>query len=262
MQGAKVSSRKRRRDKRDKRPRTPTEDADAEFTEELMWAHQVLDEDHKVIQNLRPGSYFGERACLQGTLRSATVVSMKYSETLTLTKDALDRVSSMFPTDPLNTVTANDVVKRVSADEPRMHVPHASPDTSRKVKNGKGGSDALFGRFGEDPNDMHDVDGVDSSPDEWLKDKSRDAEDKDEAWDSESMYALHALRHTSQGEGAAAGGDPSPASNVNSRDDSDVIRTSTFTNGRRSRLSFKLPRGEHGASLEGDDEDLEDVDVL
>lgn len=62
-----------------------------------MWAQRILSEDYEVVNELRSGNYFGERACLQGALRSASVVSMKYTETLTLTKAALDDVAELFP---------------------------------------------------------------------------------------------------------------------------------------------------------------------
>lgn len=58
---------------------------------ELEWAQQVL-EDYRVVRLLRSGDYFGEHSCLTGTVRSASVVSLRYSETLSLTKPGLDRI--------------------------------------------------------------------------------------------------------------------------------------------------------------------------
>lgn len=88
---------------------TQFEKDDSQFNEELLSAQQKLLKDFKVVAELRSGGYFGEHACLRGALRTASVVSVKYSETLSLTKAALDGVAAMFPKGSENAVNTDEV---------------------------------------------------------------------------------------------------------------------------------------------------------
>lgn len=54
-------------------------------------------ERYDVVRALVAGEYFGELACLTGVRRTATVVAVQYSETMSLSKDALDATVSEFP---------------------------------------------------------------------------------------------------------------------------------------------------------------------
>lgn len=54
-------------------------------------------ERYRVVRTLVAGEYFGELACLTGVRRTATVVAVQYSETMSLSKDALDATVSEFP---------------------------------------------------------------------------------------------------------------------------------------------------------------------
>lgn len=64
-----------------------------------LWYDQAEEElqRYDVVRALDTGEYFGELACLTGVRRTATVIAVQYSETMSLSKDALDATVSEFP---------------------------------------------------------------------------------------------------------------------------------------------------------------------
>eukprot|EP00892_Ulva_mutabilis_P011508 jgi/Ulvmu1/872/UM100_0025.1 len=52
---------------------------------------------YRIVRTLSSGEYFGELACLTGVRRTASIVAVQYSETMSLSKDALDATVSEFP---------------------------------------------------------------------------------------------------------------------------------------------------------------------
>lgn len=253
------------------------------FPDELVWAQHVLEEDYKVVKELRSGDYFGERACMQGSLRSATVVSMKYSETLSLTKDALDGVTAMFPKGSAPAVTAEAALGTDSFQQitSAMHVSDVSAgsvhatslfNAARMVPGGQWGSQPrvpglqpLFGSIQEDSNDMQadhpipfgELPAVSTQAPAPIGGSS----------DSTSLHASHALRRRSQShEGRARNSsavrNPTTPHTLarsaavdmrgNRPDEEPEAGSCAFSNTRRSRLSFKLGPGERGGSLSDD----------
>lgn len=96
---------------------TPSEEeSERYFGLSLADAEQILDSEYKVVRTLRPGDYFGEHACKGGAKCAASVVSLKYSATLSLSKSALEEVETMFKEGSVKYPARNISMRRLSND--------------------------------------------------------------------------------------------------------------------------------------------------